>query len=607
MDENMESYDLDPDGSSNLDHALLESLFYNEMAMMDDMSGLLSLMDTSATSSSAMASPALVGHGINYSGGDDVESMLLLDSSNPNSNYFPLHLPTETIGNDSSSINDLGVTYTETNPQSNHLSGVSVGSTWESVAPDLPSSFAFSSPQSHFAAVLPVQAGAISHSTQEPARLTPSQLIALTQNRPNRGIRHNVTSTSDTPSVVHGQNYGMTNGAMANTVAPNSITLQPHPATTAVQTINPSYEVIHPSMTNNNTSLPFATTHPASTLPAIPNPLGYLSVANTPISVESTPIQHQVIDPALVSVGAVAPAVEIATQNKSVPLAATPIQVTSSQSVPHVALQKSTALIGATSPNTESSTDEKKRTKLLSQFATLASRLGITLPPQVLKHLTDGKTTTINPDLLNARTALTNQVNVKPSGFANVSSAPIIQAEIVQSSNDGKNDDITPSLPKVQSSAILELQATAAEAIAAATSRKRFSPDNSSDEEDDNYNNNGKKRTGTSKMYSKRRKKPRLNECETKLAELRAENEMLKRHLDNISNKTAKLEQERVEVEKTMKRMFDVGAPDGEIDQLLKNYSDMYSDYGVKRDQELSFHLEQLRRYVHFSIHSLWV
>jgi hypothetical protein len=48
-----------------------------------------------------------------------------------------------------------------------------------------------------------------------------------------------------------------------------------------------------------------------------------------------------------------------------------------------------------------------------------------------------------------------------------------------------------------------------------------------------------------------------------------------------------------------MKRMFDVGAPDAEIDQLLKNYSDMYSDYGKKRDQELSFHLEQLFRYVY--------
>jgi hypothetical protein len=73
---------------------------------------------------------------------------------------------------------------------------------------------------------------------------------------------------------------------------------------------------------------------------------------------------------------------------------------------------------------------------------------------------------------------------------------------------------------------------------------------------------------------------------------------VLKRHLDNISNQTAKLEQERRSVERKMRKMFEEGSPDHEIDAIVKNYAEMYSDYGKKRDQELTFHLEQLQRYV---------
>jgi Skp family chaperone for outer membrane proteins len=145
-----------------------------------------------------------------------------------------------------------------------------------------------------------------------------------------------------------------------------------------------------------------------------------------------------------------------------------------------------------------------------------------------------------------------------------------------------------------------QLQDTAAEAIATVSkARKRSGSSDDGNSAGALADHNDNNKDTAAKPYSKRRKKPRLNECETKLSELRAENEMLKRHLDNISNRTAKLHQERMEMEQKMTRMSEEGAPDEEVDAIIKKYSEMYSDYGKKRDQELTFHLEQLQRYVH--------
>ena len=97
--------------------------------------------------------------------------------------------------------------------------------------------------------------------------------------------------------------------------------------------------------------------------------------------------------------------------------------------------------------------------------------------------------------------------------------------------------------------------------------------------------------------YSKRRKKPRLSDCEAKLAQLKAENEQLKRHLQNVSNKAHKFDHEKEEAGKQMARlMHDPNAGPREMELSVRKFSDMYSDYGINRQQELSFHLEQLQR-----------
>lgn len=110
--------------------------------------------------------------------------------------------------------------------------------------------------------------------------------------------------------------------------------------------------------------------------------------------------------------------------------------------------------------------------------------------------------------------------------------------------------------------------------------------------------------------YAKRKKKPRMSDCETRLAQLRAENEKLKRHLDNITNQTAKNEQNRLKAEATMKQMMENSeTPTEELDAVIREYSEAYSDYGRRRHEELSFHLEQLQKLANptnFTKMALW-
>jgi len=111
-------------------------------------------------------------------------------------------------------------------------------------------------------------------------------------------------------------------------------------------------------------------------------------------------------------------------------------------------------------------------------------------------------------------------------------------------------------------------------------------------------------------LQSKRRKKPRLSDCETKLAQLKAENEQLKRHLQNVSNKAHKFDKEKEEAGKNIARLIhDPNAGPREMEMSVRKFSDMYSDYGINRQQELSFHLEQLQRLVNptnFTKMGLW-
>jgi hypothetical protein len=219
--------------------------------------------------------------------------------------------------------------------------------------------------------------------------------------------------------------------------------------------------------------------------------------------------------------------------------------------------------------------------QLVDQFATLASRLGITLPPTVLQSLT---TAASKNDPQTPGTATTT-TTTEPTPPVQSSASPI-QAE--------------PQSP-VEEERILagpivaELRRTAEEAIAA-VSKKRPAADPEATDGTTTANENNS--PGSNKpLYSKRRKKPRLSDCESRLAELKAENETLKRHLQNKYHKAHRFDQEKEEAGRRIQRLWESDAGPQEMDQAVQEFSDMYSDYGVNRQHELSFHLEQLQRY----------
>ena len=249
--------------------------------------------------------------------------------------------------------------------------------------------------------------------------------------------------------------------------------------------------------------------------------------------------------------------------------AVAPAVITSSASEsPSYANQSSRSAIGELTQQTfrqpqnapETSRMPLERAKqLVSQFATLASRLGISLPQNVLS-------------------SLTQQVEAKEAEkFCGESPSP------TEDLNGFEGSSSPETSPKSIDSIVQHLSDTAdAAMITASETRKR----NQADSLD----------AAKAPLHSKRRKKPRLSDCESKLASLKSENEMLKRHLDTIANKSQKFDQERKEAETEMKRLIQEDAGPEKLNPLLSKFSQMYSDYGSHRHQELTFHLEQLER-----------
>lgn len=157
-------------------------------------------------------------------------------------------------------------------------------------------------------------------------------------------------------------------------------------------------------------------------------------------------------------------------------------------------------------------------------------------------------------------------------------------ASVASSASSGAQLESTP--PEVSA-----LRKTAEEAVAA-ISRKRYLDDARA------TCGNGSDSNSNKPSYNKRRKRPRLVDIESRLEKLREENKLLKQHLDNVTSQTKKFDEERAKTEEAMKRMMmeAEGASDEELNAVIRDYTEMYSDYGKRRHQELSFHLEQLQK-----------
>lgn len=240
----------------------------------------------------------------------------------------------------------------------------------------------------------------------------------------------------------------------------------------------------------------------------------------------------------------------------------------------------------------------------MSQFATLANRLGINLPSDLLSSLTEsaGKASSGGEIANGQASKYSSSLGVPPPPLSQTSSS----RESIPSKNGASKESFAANnLTTVVSSnnavnaktSVAEaIRITAEEAIAAVT-RKRSSDEAGFGKRTSNNSQSAGSGSESKAANAKRRKKPRMADCEGRLAQLRAENEKLKRHLDNVTNQTHKFEQDRVKAEETMKQMLDSkDVPEEELNTVIREYTEAYSDYGRRRHEELSFHLEQLQK-----------
>lgn len=236
--------------------------------------------------------------------------------------------------------------------------------------------------------------------------------------------------------------------------------------------------------------------------------------------------------------------------------------------------------------------------QLVDQFATLASRLGIELPNNVLQSLTAAAAKN-DPQLASSSSS-------KPASSSPLSTPPLTSSNsMIPSKPAGARQQPDSSISSVPTladaedptqtgpAALQELRKTAEEAIASVTQKRALDMDGADSTGEGSNSGNPK----DSKLHSsKRKKKPRLQDCESRLAELRAENELLKRHLENVSNKAYRFDKEKEAAGKRIHGLLEDNAVPEEMNRAVQEFTEMYSDYGRNRQQELSFHLEQLQR-----------
>lgn len=261
-------------------------------------------------------------------------------------------------------------------------------------------------------------------------------------------------------------------------------------------------------------------------------------------------------------------------------------------------------MTSTTSNNSSTSAaEEEKRSKLVNQFATLASRLGIVLPTNVLQSLSQvAGTRTAGNGHGNAAAATATATATAP--YYNYGAPSVGAATTTTTTTDAAAAAATatttmpmnvpfPAPPTVQ-----QLAATAEAAITSVSRSKRARSESPPQEKGKGSSGDEKNAAAAAAAAAaaKRRKKPRLVECEQKLAELKAENAMLKRHLANHSAQSHQLDQDRLAQEQRMRQMADSGSTEEELNEAIQTFQDMYSDYGRRRHQEIVFHLDQLLR-----------
>ena len=229
---------------------------------------------------------------------------------------------------------------------------------------------------------------------------------------------------------------------------------------------------------------------------------------------------------------------------------------------------------------TAAGADEPKQL-MVHQFATLAGKLGVHLPPNILSALSqaaeasasasasasanDSTSVSACSDSVAAESFLARQAEESIAAIEGGSR----KRKASSPPGGGAGSAALPlpsSLPSPTIPANLDAASSSADASSEAASKK---------------------------------KKPRLQDTATRYAALKAENETLKRHLANVTHTTTLVDKERAEAERKLAGMVTKETADErQVGPVLEKFGEMYSDYGRRRQEELTFHLEQLERYV---------
>lgn len=110
------------------------------------------------------------------------------------------------------------------------------------------------------------------------------------------------------------------------------------------------------------------------------------------------------------------------------------------------------------------------------------------------------------------------------------------------------------------------------------------------------YGSNGSggssKKVSNKSSTTKKRPRESLEDLEARVKELKAENADLHAHLLNVTQRTTEVQKQRVSMERLMAQKLSEVEHGGEVDQgelsqIVKQYTDIYADYGRCRQREV--------------------
>jgi regulator of replication initiation timing len=93
---------------------------------------------------------------------------------------------------------------------------------------------------------------------------------------------------------------------------------------------------------------------------------------------------------------------------------------------------------------------------------------------------------------------------------------------------------------------------------------------------------------------SKKRIRESVDDLESRVKELKAENAELRAHLLNVTQRTTEVQKQRVAMERLMaSKLFEVennnSSDQTELAEIVRQYTDLYADYGKCRQREVRF------------------